>query len=122
MYVGNSTLNGVTISSGSTATVAEQHDRHARRDSITNNGTLAMNSAGSYTDFNISGTVTTDRRRHVWRCRTVATTRIYGTATRLTTLTNDAGNTIQGCRPIGDGYASRLNNSGNDQRQSDPRP
>ena len=64
MNVGGGTLTNVTISSGSTATVQNGTNTILGAGTITNNGTLAMNSAGNITEIQITGNVTLSRRGH----------------------------------------------------------
>ena len=56
MFSGNSTLNGVTISTGSMVT-AQDHSTTTLKGTITNNGTFLLNSGGAVTDVFINGTV-----------------------------------------------------------------
>ena len=62
MYIGGSTLNGVTISTGSTVT-ALNGSTTTLQGTITNNGTIALNSTGSNTS-SLGGNVTLERHRH----------------------------------------------------------
>ena len=57
-----STLDGVTISTGSTATV-QDNTTTTLQGTLTNNGSIALNSGGNSTDLAISGTVQHHRRR-----------------------------------------------------------
>ena len=95
----------MTISTGSTVTVQNSH--HHAEGTITNNGTLALHSAGNFTDLDISGTVIDTPAAARSRCPT----RRQPHPAASSTLTNDASNTIQGAGSIGGGTFT-LNNKG----------
>ena len=113
------TLNGVTISAGSTVTAAEQLDHHPPG-TITNNGTIALNSAGNVTDLIISGAVTYTGGGSITMSNNT-NNRIYGSPA-TDTLTNDATNTIQGAGQIGAGgnHLSLTNNGTIDANHPPP--
>jgi hypothetical protein len=109
MFGGNSTLSGVTISSGSTVT-AQDNTTTTLAGTITNNGTIAMKSAGDNTDLVIgSGTVSNTGGGSITMSNFVQN-RIFSTSGG--TLVNDTNNTIQGAGQIGVGQNFNLSNKG----------
>jgi hypothetical protein len=107
----NSTLNGVTISSGSTVTL-DNGATTVLQGTNTNHGTIAQNSTGSNTDIQLSGAVTLSGG--TLSMSSNFNNRIYG-PTGTESLVNDAGSTIQGSGQIGinnGGFAFTLTNNG----------
>jgi fibronectin-binding autotransporter adhesin len=107
MNVGNGTLNGVTISTGSTATAGD-NTVTTIQGTVTNNGTIAIQSVGDNTDLAISGTLSNTGGGSITMSNFTGN-RIYGSGG---TLTNDTGSTIQGAGQIGVGESLTLNNKG----------
>ncbi len=107
---GGSTLDGVTISTGSTVT-AENNTATTLKDTLTNNGTLAIASTGNLTDVVISGTVTHTGGGSITMSNTIAN-RIRSTSGGGDTLINDTANTIQGTGEIGAATSLTFNNKG----------
>jgi len=108
---GTATLDGVSISSGSTFTALNASST-TLVGTITNNGTIAQNSTGSFTDLHISGTVELAGSGTLAMSNS-PNNRIFGSGTD--TLINDASHTIQGSGQIGinnPGFAFTLNNAG----------
>jgi PEP-CTERM motif len=111
LTIGNSTLNGVTVSSGSTVSLFN-NSAATLQGTITNNGTIAMDAGNNTTDLHISGAVILSGGGSLSMSDS-SNNRIYGSGTD--TLTNSAGNTIQGSGQIGinnGGDAFTLNNQG----------
>ena len=105
---GTATLTGVTISTGSTFT-AQNNSTTTLQSTITNNGTLLLNSVGLNTDLVIHGTVNNTGAGAITMSNTTAN-RIYGSSSS-DTLVNDTSNTIQGSGQIGTTQLT-LNNKG----------
>jgi hypothetical protein len=100
MLIGQSTLDGVTITAGSTAT--QQDNTVANLEgTITNNGTIAVNSGGNNTDLRISGAVTLTGSGTL-SLDNRSQNRVYG-ITSDAALTNDVNHTIQGSGQFGIG-------------------
>jgi hypothetical protein len=110
---GTATLDGVTISSGSTFTAVNASSTTLLNTiTIKPTGTLAQNSTGSFTDLQVSGTVALAGGGTLAMSNS-PNNRIF--ATGADTLTNDAGNTIQGAGQLGinnAGFGFTLNNAG----------
>ncbi len=104
MFSGGGTLNNATISAGSTVT-AQNNSTTMLQNTITNNGTIALSSAGNFTDIQLIGDVTLNGAGTLTMSNTTAN-RIYG-STGGQVLTNGAGHTIQGT-----GQIAILTNSG----------
>jgi hypothetical protein len=108
---GTATLNGVTISGGSTFTAVNSSST-TLIGTITDNGTIAQNSTGSFTDLHISGAVTLTGTGSLTLSDS-PNNRVF--ATGLDTLTNDVNHTIQGGGQLGinnSGFAFALTNNG----------
>src|SRR5262249_35602161 len=106
------TLNGVTISSGSTYTLPN-NTTTLLQGTITNNGLIQLNSVGNATDLQIGGsgaTVTLTGGGTV-NMGNNSQNRIYSAGNGTGTLVNSTGNTIQGAGQIGVGQMN-LNNQG----------
>jgi hypothetical protein len=100
MTSSNSTLDGVTISAGSTVSTPN-NTATTLVGTITNNGTIALNSSGNFTDLILSGTVTLNGTGAVMMSDST-TNRIYDT-TASGQLTNGASHTIAGSGQLGVG-------------------
>ena len=101
------TLDGVTVSSGSRL-VGADNSVTTLRNTITNNGTMALASTGLATDFFVSGDITLAGSGAVVLGNSLGN-RIYGNAG--SSLSNAAGHTIRGGGQIGTGLMG-LNNQG----------
>jgi len=95
---GLATLNSVTISSGSTFT-AVNGSVTTMQGTVTNNGTILLNSTGAFTDMQLNGAVTLAGNGTLTMSNEF-TNRIYG-LTGTESLTNGASHTIQGAGQIG---------------------
>jgi phosphodiesterase/alkaline phosphatase D-like protein len=107
------TLSNVTITSGTT--IADTNGEQIVLDNtITNNGTIALDSGGNNTNLVISGTVTLNGAGSVAMGDNTANRILpaHNSAANPDTLINSAGNTIQGAGVIGDGASFVLNNQG----------
>jgi hypothetical protein len=93
----NGTTNSPTISTGSTLTLANDSST-TLMGTIDNNGTIAQNSTGGFTDVHISGTAAVDGTG-VWSMSDNNNNRVYGSGTD--TLQNGAGHTIEGSGQFG---------------------
>ncbi|HEV3261080.1 MAG TPA: PEP-CTERM sorting domain-containing protein, partial [Gemmataceae bacterium] len=112
---GTATLDGSTnsptISSGSTVTLLNATST-TLMGTIINNGTIAQNSTGSFTDLHLSGAVTLTGTG-VLALSDSPNNRIY--ATGADSLTNDVNHTIQGSGQLGinnAGFGFTLTNNG----------
>ncbi|HME72198.1 MAG TPA: PEP-CTERM sorting domain-containing protein, partial [Myxococcota bacterium] len=105
------TTNSPTISNGSTVTLLNGTST-TLMGTITNKGTIAQSSSGSFTDLHISGTVELAGGGTLSLSDSL-NNRIFATGTD--TLINDAGNTIQGAGQLGinnSGFGFTLTNNG----------
>jgi PEP-CTERM motif len=112
MYSNNSTLSGLTISAGSTVTTQDNNST-TLTGAVTNNGTIALNSAGNTTSLVLNGGAALELTSGSSIAMSgFSQNRSYGSGTD--TLTVDSGATIQGAGQIGigGGYAFTLNNAG----------
>jgi hypothetical protein len=107
MYSNNSTLSGLAISAGSTVTTSDNNTT-TLTGTITNNGTIALNSAGDNTNVVLSGNVVLGGTGQLVMSD-YAQNRIYG-ATGTEQLTNGANHTIEGSGQLGVGQLSFVNN------------
>ena len=107
MYSNNSTLSGLTISAGSTVTTPD-NTTTILQGTITNNGTIALNSAGNTTNILLSGNVTLGGTGELTMSN-YTQNRIYG-STGTEQLTNGPGHTIEGSGQIGVGLMTLINN------------
>ncbi|HEX9170378.1 MAG TPA: hypothetical protein VF886_15880, partial [Roseiarcus sp.] len=95
---GTAALNGVTISSGSTFTGVNGSVTTAEG-TVTDRGTLLLDSTGAFTDLSLSGAVTLTGGGALTMSNQFAN-RIYGTSAGAA-LTVAAGSTIEGAGQIG---------------------
>ena len=105
------TTNSPTISNGSTVTLLNGTST-TLMGTITNKGTIAQSSSGSFTDLHISGGVTLTGGGTL-SLSDSPNNRIFATGTD--TLINDAGNTIEGAGQLGinnSGFGFTLTNNG----------
>jgi fibronectin-binding autotransporter adhesin len=112
MYSNNSTLSGLTISAGSTVTTSDNQTT-TLTGTITNHGTIALNSGGDNTNLVLSGGAAVELTSGSSITMSgFFQNRIYGSGSD--TLTVDSGATIQGSGQIGvgSGNAFTLNNAG----------
>jgi hypothetical protein len=107
-----STLNGVTLSSGSTLTLLNG-TATTLEGTFTNNGTIALNSTGNFTDIQLNGAIVLTGTGSL-NMTNSPYNRIYGVGTVASdSLTNDQ--VIQGAGQIGidnGGYYFALTNNG----------
>ncbi len=107
---GNAVLNGVTISSGSAVHVLDNSAVQLNTGTITNNGTINIDSAGNTTQLLIlGGAVTLTGGGHV--VLSDHQQNYIQDTTNGTTLTN-VNNTISGSGQIGNGNMSLINDAG----------
>ncbi len=113
MYSGNSTLNGLTVSTGSTLT-AQNGTATTLEGAITNNGTISLASSGATTDLVLAAGATLEiTNGGDLTLSDNFNNRVYGANSG--SITNDAGGTIQGAGQFGlgsGGYAFALINNG----------
>ncbi len=113
MTSNGSTLSGLTISAGSTVTTSDNANT-TLTGSITNNGTIALNSAGNTTSLILSGGAAVELTGGgSITMSAFVQNRIYGSGTDALTVHSCA--TIQGSGQVGiggGGYAFTLNNAG----------
>ncbi len=107
MYSNNSTLSGLTISAGSTV-ATPNNTTTTLAGTITNNGTITLNSVGNGTSLLLSGNVTLNGTGTLALSNNVSN-QVYG-STGSEQLTNGAGHTIEGSGQIGVGQMSLINN------------
>jgi phosphodiesterase/alkaline phosphatase D-like protein len=110
---GGAALNGVTISSGSTYTLLDGQST-TLKGTITNNGTIALDSTGDPTTLSISGPVTLPGGGMITMS---SNSQNFITGGTTDTLTNAAGDTIQGAGQIA-GLAQLINQGTIDANQS----
>jgi hypothetical protein len=97
MYSGGGTLDGVTITAGSTVTTQDSTSTSLQQ-TITNNGTILVNSVGGSTALLIDGSVTVNGTGSITMSNQSSNSIDGQTGTPI--LTNGAGHTIQGAGQI----------------------
>jgi hypothetical protein len=107
MFLGGSTLSGVTISAGSTVKVQDNTTTYLQG-TITDNGTLTVNSYGDNTDLRLIGNVTLNGNGALTLANLTKVHVFGNTGTEV--LTNSVGHTIMGTGQLGLGMLSLVNN------------